>query len=88
MKIVDGFVLRTIGSDSVVVGEGIGQVNFNKIISLNSSAKFLWESIEGKEFTTDTLAELLIQEYEIDADLAKTDAEKIANDWLSIGIIK
>lgn len=88
MKIVDGFVLRKIGNDSIIVGEGIGQVNFNKIVSLNSSAEFLWDSINGKEFTVDSLAELLVQEYDIEYELAKRDAQKISNDWLSIGVIE
>ena len=38
MKIIEGFKMRTIAGESVVVGEGMAQINFNKLISLNSSA--------------------------------------------------
>ena len=36
MRIKDGFVLRTIIDNYIVVGEGLSQINFNKIISLAS----------------------------------------------------
>ncbi|MFI3303745.1 MAG: PqqD family protein [Rikenellaceae bacterium] len=88
MKIIDGFVLRNIAGESIVVGEGIGQVDFNKIISLNESATYLWESVVDREFSVEDLAQLLIKEYEIDENCAATDAKKIADEWCKVGIIK
>ena len=41
MKIKEGFVLRTIVGENVVIGEGLAQINFNKMICLNSSAAYL-----------------------------------------------
>ena len=35
MKQKNGFVLRTICGTNVVVGEGLEQINFNKMVSLN-----------------------------------------------------
>ena len=40
MKIKDGFILRSICGEFIVVGEGLAQVNFNKMLSLNESATF------------------------------------------------
>ena len=51
MKIKEGFILRTICGEHIVVGEGLAQVNFNKMLSLNESAAYLWKEAEGKEFT-------------------------------------
>ena len=48
MKIKEGFVLRTIVGENVVIGEGLAQINFNKMICLNSSAAYLWREVEGK----------------------------------------
>ena len=53
--------MRTIAGESVVVGEGMAQINFNKLISLNSSAALLWQSIEGKEFTVEDLCNTLLE---------------------------
>ena len=35
MKIKEGFILRSICGEYIVVGEGLAQVNFNKMLSLN-----------------------------------------------------
>ena len=39
MKIKEGFKLRTIVGEHIVTGEGLSQVNFNKIISLNGKTE-------------------------------------------------
>lgn len=88
MKIVDGFRLRDVMGQATVIGEGVNQVNFNKLITLNASAAFLWRQVEGKEFDVETLKDLLVSEYGIDAQLAENDAEAIAKKWVEAGIVK
>lgn len=88
MKIVDGFRLRDVMGQATVIGEGTGQVNFNKLITLNESAAFLWKSVEGKEFDAALLADLLCDEYGIDAGLAQRDAEAILEKWMKIGLVE
>ena len=68
MKIIDGFVLRPLGEEFIVIGEGISQINFNKMISLNSTAAFLWENVEGKDFTVEDLTKLLTDNYEVEEE--------------------
>ena len=87
MKIIEGFRLRTLGEEYIVVGEGLGQVNFNKMISLNASAAYLWESVEGKDFSVDDLTQLLLDRYEVEPAVAAADAAKLAKAWLEAGII-
>ncbi len=86
MKIKDGFTLRTICGEHVVVGEGLAQVNFNKMLSLNESAAWLWEQVEGKEFTPETLSALLQERYEVTAAQALADAVKLADIWVKEGV--
>lgn len=88
MKIIDGFRLRDVMGQATVIGEGAGQVNFNKLITLNETAAYLWRSVEGKEFDEAMLAELLIEKYGIDKDLAASDAASIACRWIEIGIVQ
>ena len=85
---MDGFRLRDVMGQATVIGEGVNQVNFNKLITLNSSAAFLWKAIEGKEFDVETLKSLLMDEYGIDAQLAKKDAESIAKQWSEAGLVE
>lgn len=86
MRLVEGFRLRDVMGQATVIGEGVGQVNFNKLITLNESAAYLWKSIEGKEFDAQTLAGLLVDEYGIDTELAGKDAEAILGQWTEIGL--
>lgn len=86
MKIKDGFVLREMCGEHIVAGEGIEHINFNKLISLNSTAAFLWNEVIGKEFTAETMAELLIGRYGIDKELALKDSENMINAWVEAGI--
>ena len=43
MKIKEGFVLREMCGENIVAAEGLQNINFNKLISLNSPAAFLWK---------------------------------------------
>jgi hypothetical protein len=88
MKIVEGFRLRDIMGQATVIGEGVDQVDFNKLITLNESAAYLWKEVEGKEFDQTTLAELLINRYSIDESLAQTDAAAIIDKWIETGLVK
>jgi hypothetical protein len=86
MKIKEGFILRTICGQSVVSGEGTTNVNFSKLVSLNDSAAYLYKKVEGKEFTPETLADLLLEEYDVDRETALKDAEALCAQWKEIGI--
>lgn len=87
MRIIEGFILRNVMGQATIVGEGVGQIDFNKLITLNDSAAYLWQSVEDKEFDVQTLANLLVDKYGIDQDTALTDAKAIANKWIEIGVV-
>lgn len=71
----------------MVVAQGIRNVDFSKIISLNDTAAYLWSAVEGKEFTAETLADLLTGHYEIDPATARQDAEELARAWVEADIV-
>ena len=88
MRIIEGFRLRDVMGQATIVGEGVGQIDFNKLITLNESAAYLWQSIEGKDFDISTLATLLMEKYGIDSVTASKDAEAIAKKWIEIGVVE
>ena len=75
MKIKEGFVLRKIGDKDVVIGEGLDQINFNKIIALNSSAANLWRALAIKDFSEEDAIDFLENYYQIDHQIAEKDAK-------------
>ncbi len=88
MKIKDGFVLRSIGDNYMVVGEGLAQIDFNKIISLNATAAFLWKAVQGKDFDAETLRDLLLGEYDVDEATALRDADALMEKWVVAGLVE
>ena len=86
MKIKEGFVLRTICGQSVVSGEGSANVNFSKLVSLNDSAAYLFQAVQDKDFTPETLADLLLEKYVVDRERALEDAKTLCAQWKEIGI--
>ena len=87
MKKKQGFRLRTICGENIIVAEGISNVDFSKIISLNESAAYLWEHIQG-DFDEDTLVTLLTDEYEVDEATARNDTRQLIASWQQAGIIE
>ena len=88
MKIKNGFVLREVCGERVIVGEGLGAVNFGKLLVLNESAAWLWQQAQNMgDFTIESLAEKLCEEYEVTADEAKADVTDIIASWRSVNVI-
>ncbi len=88
MKIKKGFVLREMCGERIVTGEGMEHVNFNKLISLNSTAAFLWEKLSGAEFSVEDMAQHLVDEYGIDMELALKDSESLCKAWHDAGVLE
>jgi len=87
MKVKKGFRLRTICGENVIVAEGLENIDFSKIISLNESAAYLWRKAEElPTFTADDLKGWLLDEYEVDEATAQADAQTVATQWLEAGI--
>lgn len=87
MKTAEGFILRSLAKEYIITAENIQNVNFNKLISLNESAAYLWQSVQGKEFDADTLADLLAERYDVDRETALRDSEAIIVKWKEAGIV-
>jgi hypothetical protein len=86
MKAKIGFNLRNICGEQVIVAEGKENIDFSNIISMNDASAYLWNAIQGKDFTVDDLVELLTQEYDVDEQTARKDAQALANQWLEAEI--
>ena len=88
MHIKQGFKLRPLGDEYILIGEGIEQINFDKMITMNETAAYLWQQVaDGSSFDAQRLAELLTNEYEVSYDQALSDAQKTIDTWMNAGII-
>lgn len=88
MKRKDGFILREVCGEKVIVGEGLGAIDFGKLISLNDTAAWIWNKAgEQVDFTAESLAEALCEEYEVTHEVALADVEKLLSQWKELGIV-
>ena len=88
MKKKTGFYLRNVLGENVVVAEGVENIDFSKIISMNDSAAFLWQQIGEEPFTVDELVGYFCGEYNVDEQTAKADAEALVQQWINAGIVE
>lgn len=89
MKQKKGFTLRDVCGEKVIMAEGADVVNFNKLLSLNESAAFLWEcATELGEFTDGQLAQKLCDTYNVEQEQALADVKALIAKWQEIGIIE
>ena len=84
MKIKNGFVLRVVGGESVVVPVGEMSKKFHGMINLNETGAFLWKFFT-EEHTVEEGVQALLAEYEVEETLARTDVETFAKTILDNG---
>lgn len=86
MRTKKGFAIRPLAREFILTPEGNTQINLNKLVSLNATAAYLWQSVVDKEFTAQDLADLLLEKYEVAPEVALADSEAIMVKWLEAGI--
>lgn len=79
MKKSEDFILNDIAGNTVLIPVGDKAVSFNGIITLNDTARFLWENIDDN-FDADALIALICNSYE---DVNKATAEESAEKFIS-----
>lgn len=68
MKLKDGFLLREVAGQTVVLPTG-GELDLNMMITLNGTGAFLWKRMQ-QETDEAALVSALLEEYDVDAQTA------------------
>ena len=87
MKIKEGFVLKTVVGEHVVVAVGKASYVLNGIIKLNDSGKLLWNAMENGADEAQ-LVRLLIQTYGIPEERARKDADAFLDTLRTAGCLE
>lgn len=70
MKIKEGYILRVVAKQNVVL-PAVGDLDLDRMLTLNSTGKFLWEHLEqGSE--VEDLVQAMLDHYEIEENTART----------------
>ena len=74
MKFKEGYKVRSMAGENVVIMQGTAGSDMTRIISLNDSSLLLWNELQGKEFEVTDVANILVDNYGIEIETAVTDA--------------
>ena len=74
MKIKQGYKVRDIAGENVVIMQGKVGADMTRIITFNESALLLWNELLGKEFEVEDAVRVLTENYDVDAAVAERDA--------------
>ena len=86
MKLKDGFILRSVAGETVVVPTG-DDLDLNMMITLNETGKFLWEQLEKGAEEAELVAALLL-EYDVDKQTAEKHVALFVKKLTENGFIK
>lgn len=86
MKIKEGFVLRSVAGNWVVLPMGDPSVKLNGMLTLNESGKLLWDILQ-QEADRETLIRGICAEYEIAPDIAAADVDKFLAALSKVGCL-
>ncbi len=86
MKIKDGFLLREVAGNIIVVPVGDAALNFDGMINLNETGAFLWKKLQS-DVDQYYLLDELMKEYDVDEETAKKDIADFVNKMYGAGIL-
>lgn len=88
MKLKNEYKVREMAGEHVVIMQGRVGRDMTRIISLNESSLYLWQAIDGKDFDTQMLADLLVERYDIDRQTALADAGRWVGKLTESGLVE
>ena len=86
MKIKNGYLLREVAGENVVIAVGEAAKEFKGMIRLNPTGAFLWKLLESDTDESAMLAAML-DKYDIDEDTAKRDIAAFVSSVKGAGLI-
>ena len=88
MQIKSNHKLREIAGVSIIVKQGTRDIDLTHVISLNKSAKFLYEHFLDKDFTTEDVANILERTFHLNREHAETDAKIWVDSMIECQVIE
>lgn len=80
--------MKNICGENVIVAEGLENIDFGKMIVLNETARYLFEAVNGREFTEEELVNLLLEKYEVEPSIVKNDVSRLCRNWSEAGLME
>ncbi len=87
MKVREGFILKNMGTQAVVIAIGSASKVFNGMVKLNETGELMWEKlVEGA--TREELIAAILEVYEVEEEVAQKDVDRFIEKLKKPGIIE
>lgn len=86
MRVSNNFILREIAGEYLLVPVGAAAANFNGLITLNETAYTIFQAM-AEEHSAEELVQLVLTEYDVDADTARADVDEFVQQLRQIGAL-
>ncbi len=86
MKIKDGFVLREVSGQAVVIAVGKASECFHGMINLNETGKDIWQGIEAG-LNIDEIQTKMVEKYDVSQETVRKDIIDLIDKMRDAGII-
>lgn len=85
MKIKEGYRLRKVGNNSIVVA--VGGINFTGLITVNETGTYIWNMLE-KGAETDEIVDALAKECNVNADDIRSEVEEFISELKGADLVE
>ncbi len=75
MRINERMKIRSVAGENIVVMQGDEGTDMTRVVALNESALLLYNALAGRNFEVEDVVRLLVDEYEVNEENARKDAE-------------
>ena len=86
MRIKDGFVLRDVADQTVVIATGDASKSFHGMIKLNATGRDIWKGLEAG-LSDEEIAQQLTAKYEVDDVRARQDVQAFVEQARQAGFL-
>lgn len=87
MKAKDGFALRTIMDEYILMPTGTNIEKFDGTVVLNEVSAFLWEKLQQPTTREDMLCAML-EEYAVSREVAEKDLDALLEKFTQLGLLE
>lgn len=86
MKQNNGFVMRNVGGENLLVPLGVQVMAMNGIVTLNNTGSYLWALLE-QDRSLDELTTAVAIRFDVDHERANADVQAFLAELMRLGIV-
>ena len=87
MKIKEGFVVRKVMGNNVVIATGAQSKNFHGMVKLNDTAAEIWGYI-AKGMDAEMICKTMLEKYDVDESTLKADVKATLETLITQGFVE